>query len=366
MANAGNIIGNVTVLVGHATVRSTDGSVRTLQLGDAIHEGDVIVTEDGGKVEIAFNDGHSYILGGNETLTVDAQVYAPAATATHDAALLPATGELADVTQAIISGKGSLDELLEETAASLSGGGDDNGSSFVELLRITENAHPGRKQHHHRRHRNTSPVRDRQRQRHHAAAGTISVDLPDTVAPGASSSAISITGSTTSVMRWQHCHAAGAGQRSGHRRRGRHRRHQCGRQLQRQRRPVRPRARQPDRHRHRRRPERQQHERQRYCRQAQRPAKQPAPADTVAAAEDTPVTISPSTLLANDGDADNDGLTITSVQGAVNGSVAIVGGNVVFTPEPELQRSGIVHLHRQRRPGRQRNVDRQRHRRRRQ
>ncbi|UUZ49621.1 cadherin-like domain-containing protein [Massilia sp. B-10] len=103
--------------------------------------------------------------------------------------------------------------------------------------------------------------------------------------------------------------------------------------FQRQRRPVRPRARQPDRHRHRRRPERQQHERQRYCRQAQRPAAA-STADTVAAAEDTPVTISPSTLLANDGDADNDGLTITSVQGAVNGSVAIVGGNVVFTPSP--------------------------------
>ncbi|UUZ49620.1 retention module-containing protein [Massilia sp. B-10] len=230
MANAGNIIGNVTVLVGHATVRSTDGSVRTLQLGDAIHEGDVIVTEDGGKVEIAFNDGHSYILGGNETLTVDAQVYAPAATATHDAALLPATGELADVTQAIISGKGSLDELLEETAACLSGGGDDNGSSFVELLRITETLTPVenstttadtetrpqfetvngsaimRRGHHQRRPaRHRGPWRLLQRHFHHRQHHL--------------------------GRRRQHCHAAGAGQRSGHRRRGRHRRHQCGRQL---------------------------------------------------------------------------------------------------------------------------------------
>ena len=50
------------------------------------------------------------------------------------------------------------------------------------------------------------------------------------------------------------------------------------------------------------------------------------------ATEDTPFTITAATLLANDSDANNDGLTLHSVQGAVNGSVAIVGGNVIFTP----------------------------------
>ncbi|WP_143684920.1 tandem-95 repeat protein, partial [Variovorax sp. KK3] len=54
--------------------------------------------------------------------------------------------------------------------------------------------------------------------------------------------------------------------------------------------------------------------------------------DTLATNEDTPLTIAPATLLANDGDVDGDPLTIVSVQGAVNGSVALVGGNVVFTP----------------------------------
>ena len=45
------------------------------------------------------------------------------------------------------------------------------------------------------------------------------------------------------------------------------------------------------------------------------------------------MTITPATLLANDTDIDS-GTTpsIASVQGAVNGSVALVGGNVVFTP----------------------------------
>ncbi|WP_395347357.1 Ig-like domain-containing protein [Variovorax sp. UC122_21] len=54
--------------------------------------------------------------------------------------------------------------------------------------------------------------------------------------------------------------------------------------------------------------------------------------DTLAATEDTPLTIPAATLLGNDTDADGDTLTITSVQGAVNGTVSLVGGNVVFTP----------------------------------
>ena len=58
-----------------------------------------------------------------------------------------------------------------------------------------------------------------------------------------------------------------------------------------------------------------------------------ANANTVAATEDTALTIAPATLLGNDTDIDNGTtLSITSVQGAVNGTVALVGGNVVFTP----------------------------------
>ncbi|MFZ3184551.1 MAG: Ig-like domain-containing protein, partial [Pseudomonas sp.] len=48
--------------------------------------------------------------------------------------------------------------------------------------------------------------------------------------------------------------------------------------------------------------------------------------------EDQPLTITPATLLGNDSDRDGDTLSIISVQGASNGSVALVAGNVVFTP----------------------------------
>jgi len=45
------------------------------------------------------------------------------------------------------------------------------------------------------------------------------------------------------------------------------------------------------------------------------------------------VTIDPATLLANDQDVDGDKLTITSVQCATHGTVALVNGKVVFTPD---------------------------------
>ena len=49
--------------------------------------------------------------------------------------------------------------------------------------------------------------------------------------------------------------------------------------------------------------------------------------------EDQPLTITPATLLGNDSDPDGNAISIVSVQGATNGTVALVGGNVVFSPD---------------------------------
>lgn len=61
-----------------------------------------------------------------------------------------------------------------------------------------------------------------------------------------------------------------------------------------------------------------------------------AGADTAGTSKGVAVTISPTTLLANDspGPANESAqtLSITSVSGAVNGTVALVGGQIVFTP----------------------------------
>ncbi|QZA81823.1 retention module-containing protein [Deefgea piscis] len=56
--------------------------------------------------------------------------------------------------------------------------------------------------------------------------------------------------------------------------------------------------------------------------------------DVLTTPEDKPLTINPALLLANDTDIDGDTLSIISVQNASNGSVELVNGNVVFTPNP--------------------------------
>ncbi|WP_165672167.1 retention module-containing protein [Metapseudomonas otitidis] len=62
--------------------------------------------------------------------------------------------------------------------------------------------------------------------------------------------------------------------------------------------------------------------------------------DGLVTAEDTPLTIEPATLLGNDTDVDGDSLTIVSVQNAVNGTVALVNGKVVFTPAANFNGTG--------------------------
>ncbi|MFL6691626.1 MAG: cadherin-like domain-containing protein, partial [Ramlibacter sp.] len=59
-------------------------------------------------------------------------------------------------------------------------------------------------------------------------------------------------------------------------------------------------------------------------------------ADVVAGTEDVPLVIAPATLLANDTDVDGDALTLTAVDNGSGGTVALSGGNIVFTPNPNF------------------------------
>ncbi len=54
--------------------------------------------------------------------------------------------------------------------------------------------------------------------------------------------------------------------------------------------------------------------------------------DAVTTAEDTAATITAASLLANDTDLEGDTLTLTGVSGATNGTVALVGTTITFTP----------------------------------
>ncbi|MBC3883447.1 retention module-containing protein, partial [Undibacterium sp. LX40W] len=142
-ANTSNIIGKVVGLKGGAIVKSPDGSQHVLKVGDIVYEKDVIVTANGGEVEIAFDAGHSYVVRSNETVSLDATVFAPGQVEVAANALLPATTSTVDqdISKAIIGGN-SLDKLLEETAAGLGGGEAGDGNGFVRLDRIAENVSP--------------------------------------------------------------------------------------------------------------------------------------------------------------------------------------------------------------------------------
>ncbi|MFC0348983.1 retention module-containing protein, partial [Undibacterium danionis] len=141
MANSTSIIGKVVALQGQAIVKSPDGKQHQLKVGDVVYEKDVIVTMPGAHVELAFDSGHTYAIRQNETVSLDASVYAPSQVEVANAALLPPDTSAQNIANAVV-GENSLDKLLEETAAGLTGGDVGEGNSFVRLDRIAESVTP--------------------------------------------------------------------------------------------------------------------------------------------------------------------------------------------------------------------------------
>ena len=134
-------VARVSAVEGQAFAKDKNGELRALHVGDLIYEGDVLVTGTGSHVDLAAADGHTVVVPASETLTVDAEVMAAVQPDATDSALHLAAGDVGRVIQAINDG-GSLDALLDETAAGDVGGGADGGPTFVRLLRITEGVDP--------------------------------------------------------------------------------------------------------------------------------------------------------------------------------------------------------------------------------
>lgn len=145
MANETNVVGNVSVIEGVAFAQNKDGTQRQLQFGDPVFEGEVVVTATGGRVELSLEQGGKLLLRSQETVTLDSTVFDNLLPDSDSAALLPRIGELTSIINAISEGS-SLDRLLQETssgvgsASSVSGSSirQDDGSSFVQLVRIAE------------------------------------------------------------------------------------------------------------------------------------------------------------------------------------------------------------------------------------
>ena len=134
-------VARVSAIQGKAYIKQPDGSLRPLQVGDVIFEGDIIVAASASRVELGTPDGRVLVLRANETLTMDGEVSVALPPDRTESALTSGAADVSRVIKAIASGE-SLDELLDETAAGTGTPGADGGPSFVRLLRIAESVDP--------------------------------------------------------------------------------------------------------------------------------------------------------------------------------------------------------------------------------
>ena len=66
MANA-----KIITISGKAEVIKADGAVRPLRVGEVVQGGDIVRTQEGGRVELVMDDGQLLALGALQTLRVD-------------------------------------------------------------------------------------------------------------------------------------------------------------------------------------------------------------------------------------------------------------------------------------------------------
>ena len=151
MANP--VIATVQSVTAPISVRDEAGSLRQLSVGDQLRLGDLVLTESGQAANLLMTDGTVVTLTGAKETLVSNDLMATTASSAQEAAISEASLDQlinevrdqvatntpeADQILAALQGDGTLDNLLEETAAGLTGEGEGEGHSFVILDRIDE------------------------------------------------------------------------------------------------------------------------------------------------------------------------------------------------------------------------------------
>ena len=221
--------GVVVVLQGKAWVVNAAGERIELKVGDEVQEGQIVVTDAGTRLELALPNGEPLFVAAGRELLIDATLLGTAPQDRTEAALKDLNSGAAQVARVIAAG-GDLSTELDPTAAGTTGGDSTESHSFVRVLRIDETLTP----------------------------------LDQASATGSSQTTTPITAEDTPNQA-----------------------------------PI-------------------------------------AIDDALSATEDTPLVLSLADLTGNDTDPDGDVLSIISVQTPVNGSVALEGGNITFTPNPNF------------------------------
>ncbi|MGS1006142.1 retention module-containing protein [Achromobacter anxifer] len=139
MANTSPAV--VNEISGRAWIRNSDGSLTELHQGSKVPAGSDVVTASGATVSLQVENGMPIVIGEGREVAVTGDMTGPLADPS-EAAVAPPSGTDSDrLLAALRDGRDPFDEL-DPTAAVLSAGGADGGSSFVRLARILETTTP--------------------------------------------------------------------------------------------------------------------------------------------------------------------------------------------------------------------------------
>src|SRR5690554_5477099 len=137
-------IATVLSITGRVWARDEEGNVRELSVGDALLEGEVLVTSDNGSAQLDFGDGlDPTLVEGGEQIAMTPEL--DAGEPLDGSEFTALNDDLEALLTAIDEGEGDLLDLLEAPAAGPGAGGggaDGGGHSFVRLMRIAEEVNP--------------------------------------------------------------------------------------------------------------------------------------------------------------------------------------------------------------------------------
>ena len=129
----------ISITSGEVVARQPDGSLRTLQNGDAVLANEVLIISDGAEVILNYEDGSiASITGPQELPLTETQITASAPDVTENEVLDPSV----EAILAALDGDGDLLDELEAPAAGTEGAPEGGGSSFVRLERVVESVDP--------------------------------------------------------------------------------------------------------------------------------------------------------------------------------------------------------------------------------
>ncbi|MGB9494713.1 MAG: retention module-containing protein, partial [Azonexus sp.] len=135
------IVARVGKLTGQAIARDLDGNVRALKSGDPIREGEVVQSADGSQVQLTLTDGGQVTLNANEAAKLDAEVASPDLPDAGDSSVQNVTQIFTRVSKTVVGQDGTFS--FDDDGGKGAGSAVQNeGHSFVELLRIVESVDP--------------------------------------------------------------------------------------------------------------------------------------------------------------------------------------------------------------------------------